>query len=155
MEISTKGQIVKRLVLLMGCGLLLPAPLFAEEPAAQGHSSPEPSHMEAIVVPADPELERQIQEVQGALATIAQQMVRRSETLQKTQDAAAKASLYEEFELLRKDRDDLEALLHDLIDEAKLSQRTAIDEALARARWFERQQEYQQQKEEIIRDRQQ
>lgn len=111
--------------------------------------------MEAIVIPADPELERQIDEVQDALAAIYQQMVRRREALKKTQDPTAKATLYEEFERLRKDRDDLEALLHDLVDEAKLSQQTVIDDALARARWLERQQEHQQQKEEIIRDRQQ
>ena len=111
--------------------------------------------MEAMVIPADPELEQQIHEIQDALTAIYQQMVRRKEALKKTQDPATKATLYEEFERLRKDREDLEALLHDLVDEAKLSQRTAIDEALARARGFERQQEYQQQKEELIRDRQQ
>ncbi|OGW91169.1 MAG: hypothetical protein A3D28_04890 [Omnitrophica bacterium RIFCSPHIGHO2_02_FULL_63_14] len=162
---------MKRLVWLMGCGLLFAAPLSAEEPAAQDHPptssttttssspaelpEPEPPHMEAIVIPADPELERQIDEVQDALAAIYQQMVRRREALKKTQDPTAKATLYEEFERLRKDRDDLEALLHDLVDEAKLSQQTVIDDALARARWLERQQEHQQQKEEIIRDRQQ
>lgn len=111
--------------------------------------------MAVMVIPADPELEHQIHEVQEVLAGIYQQMVRRREALKKIQDPTAKATLYEEFEQLRKDRDDLEALLHNLVDEAKLSQRTTIDEALARARWLERQQEHQQQKEELIRDRQQ
>ena len=111
--------------------------------------------MQAIPVPADPELEHQIHEVQDGLRVIYQQMVRRKEALKKTQDPAAKAALYDEFERLRKDREELEALLHDLVDEAKLSQKTAIDEALARARWFERQQEYWEKKEELIRDRQQ
>ena len=62
--------------------------------------------------------------------------------------------LYQELEALRKERGDLEALLHDLADEARMSERTAIDEALARARWLERQQEQWSQKEELLRDRQ-
>ena len=111
--------------------------------------------IQSIPVPADPELEQQIKDVQNALGAIYQEMVRRKDALKKTEDPTAKTALYDEFERLRKDRDDLEALLHDLIDEAKASERTAIDEALARARWLERQQEYQQQKEELIRDRQQ
>ena len=106
-------------------------------------------------MPADPELEDQIVEVQKALKAIYQQMVRRKEALKKTQDPAAKATLFDEFERLRKEREDLEKLLHDLVDEAKLSEQTEIDAALARARWLERQQEYEQQKEELIRDRQQ
>ena len=111
--------------------------------------------IEALPIPADPELENQIKEVQDALSAIYQQMVRRKEALQKIQDPTAKAKLYEEFERLRKEREELEKLLHDLVDEAKLSEQTAIDEALARARSIERQQEYQAQKEELIRDRQQ
>jgi len=109
--------------------------------------------MEALPVPADPELEQQIVEVQDALKAIYREMVRRKDVLKKTQEPATKARLYDEFERLRKEREDLEALLHDLVDEAKLSEQTAIDEALARARWLERQQEYQAQKEELIRDR--
>ena len=159
---------MKLLVLTMGCGLLLAAPLSAEELALKDHPSPvppasssaeppelEPPHMEAMVIPADPELESQMHEIQDALTAIYQQMVRRKEALKTTPDPAAKAILYEEFERLRKDREDLEALLHDLVDEAKLSQRTAIDEAIGRAKEFERQQEHRQQKEELIRDRQQ
>ena len=114
----------------------------------------EPNWMQAIPVPADVELERQIKEVQEALGAIYKEMVRRKEALKKEQDPAAKATLFDEFERLRKEREDLEKLLHDLVDEAKLSEQTEIDAALARARWLERQQEYQQQKEEIIRDRQ-
>ena len=110
--------------------------------------------MQAIPIPADPELEAQIKEIQEALSAIHQQMVRRKEALNKTQDPAAKATLYGEFERLRKEREELEKLLHDLVDEAKLSEQTAIDEALAHARWLERQQEYWEKKEELIRDRQ-
>jgi cell division protein FtsB len=82
-------------------------------------------------------------------------MVRRKELLKKTQDPATKATLYDEFEQLRKEREDLEALLHDLVDEARLSEQTAIDEALARARWLERQREYWEKQEELKRDLQQ
>ena len=110
--------------------------------------------MQAIPVPADPELEAQIVEIQDALSTIDKQIVRHKEALGKTQDSATKTSLYEQLELLRKERNDLEALLHDLVDEAKISEQTAMDEALAHARWLERQQEYQEKKEELIRDRQ-
>lgn len=148
------------------CGLLLVAPASyleaTQERSSADSSAPAISELEVVIpgsmqpipIPADPELEEQIKEIQEALGGIYQQMVRRKEAIQKTADSAAKARLYEEFERLRKDRDELERLLHDLIDEAKKSERTAIDEALARARWLERQQEYQQQKEEIIRDRQ-
>ena len=111
--------------------------------------------MKAIPVPTDPELEEQIQEVQNALSTIHQQIVRRKDTLGKAQDSATKTTLSDEIASLHKERDDLEALLHALVDEAKLSQQTAIDEALAHARWLERQQEDWQRKEEVTRDRQQ
>lgn len=110
--------------------------------------------MKPIPVPADAELEQQIRDVQEALKTIYEQMVRHAEALKNAPDAATRAQLSEELEELRTERDGLEKLLHHLIDEAKLSERTAIDEALARARWLERQQEQWQQKEEAIRDRQ-
>ena len=147
------GHMVKG---LLACGLALTfmGLLSAAEPVSDSLDVQDPMMMEPLPVPADPELEALIEEVQDALGTIHQQMVRRKEAIHKSQDATAKTKLYEEFERLRKDREDLEAVLHDLVDEAKLSQRTAIDEALARARWFERQQEYQTQREELIRDRQ-
>ena len=154
----------KLVVGLFGSGLVLSfgAHLFAEDPSLQSPSEnveaaqPETgtSWMKAIPVPADPELEAQIVEVQDALSTIDKQIVRRKEALKVAQDPAVKATFSNELELLRKERDNLEALLHDLVDEAKLSQQTAIDEALAHARWLERQQEYWEKKEESIRDRQ-
>ena len=122
--------------------------------ASSSHERREEPWLAPLPVPADPELEQQIHEVQDALAAIDKEMVRRKEALNKTQDPATKATLHDEFDTLRKEREDLEALLHALADEAKLSEQTAIDEALARARWLERQQEYQQQREELIRDRQ-
>ena len=150
--------------LVLGLALGLSGPLFAAEesspkPSSQKLESEKPETekpwMQPIPVPADPELEAQIVEVQGALSTIDKQIVRHKEALGKTQDPATKTNLYEQLELLRKERNALEALLHDLVDEAKLSEQTAIDEALAHARWLERQQEYQEKKEELIRDRQQ
>lgn len=127
--------------------------LLAEEPAPAEPTVEEP-WLEPILVPFDPELEEQILEVQQALSTLHKQMVRRKEVLKKTTDPATKTTLYQELETLRKEREDLEKLLHDLVEEARLSEKTAIDEALARARWLERQQEYWEKKEEIIRDRQ-
>ena len=148
-------------MLVWAATAFLAGPLGAEPPSSTSQPTSrdteveEPRWMEAMPVPADPELEEQIVEIQKALKAIYQQMVRRKEVLKKTQDPAAKATLYDEFERLRKEREDLEKLLHDLVDEAKLSEQTEIDAALARARWLERQQEYRDQKEEIIRDRQQ
>ena len=141
---------------LLACALTLTFAglLHAAEPVSDSLDVQDPMMMEPLPVPADPELEALIEEVQDALGTIHQQMVRRKEAIHKSQDATAKTKLYEEFERLRKDREDLEAVLHDLVDEAKRSQRTAIDESLARARWFERQQDSQAQLEELIRDRQ-
>ena len=151
---------MKVVLLVWAAAALLASPVGAEQPSAAKQPSPkkteaaEPRWMETLPVPADPELEKQIVEVQDALKAIYQEMVRRKEVLKKTQDPATKATLYDEFERLRKEREDLEKLLHDLVDEAKLSEQTEMDAALARARWLERQQEYQQQKEENIRDRQ-
>ena len=127
--------------------------LYAQQVTAQELEVEEP-WMEPYPVPADPELEAQIREVQQGLSTLHKEMVRRKDASSKPMDAATKAKLLEEFDGLRRERDDLEAILHDLVEEAKLSERTAIDEALAKARWLERQQAYQEQKEELIRDRQ-
>ena len=155
----------KLVVGLLASGLVCSfgGPLFAKDPSSQSPSKNVGAEqletgkpwLKAIPVPADPELEVQIVEVQDALSTIDKQIVRYKDALGKTQDPATKTSLYEQLELLRKERRELEALLHDLVDEAKLSEQTAIDEALAHARWLERQQEYQEKKEELIRDRQQ
>ena len=126
-----------------------PAPVESSE-----ESSPQQAWMEPIPIPADPELEGQIREIQGALMAVQQQIVRRKDALEKTDEPAQKAQWYEELETLRRERRILESLLNDLIDEAKASERTAIDEALAHARWLEQQQERWYQKEELLRDRQ-
>lgn len=126
--------------------------LLAQEPATNEEELVQP-WLEPIPTPADPELEEQIHEVQDALDAINRQIVRRKDAVIKTEDAAAKAKLYEELDLLRRERNELASLLNDLVEEARVSERTAIDEALARARWLERQQEQWYQKEELIRDR--
>ncbi|HAM40708.1 MAG TPA: hypothetical protein DDX89_04740 [Candidatus Omnitrophica bacterium] len=126
-------------------------PLAAQEPPAE---APAESWLQPYPIPADPELEEQIVEIQQALSAINRELVRRNEAVEKTADAAEKTRLYGELDLLRKEHRSLEGLLNDLVDEAKASERTEIDEALARARWLERQQEQWYQKEEQLRDRQ-
>lgn len=144
----------------LGCSLLL-----AEEPRraspavsapsnASEESAVRPSWVEPIPIPADPELEEQIKEIQEALIALHQQIVRRKDAVEKTADPAQKARWYDELETLRKERRTLEALLNDLIEEAKASERTAIDEALARVRWLEHRQERWYEKEQLIRERQ-
>jgi len=128
--------------------------LAAEEPAAASPEDLEEPWMEPLPIPFDPELEELIKEVQEALNAVHQQMVRRKELVKQTEDAAAKATLYDELERLRKERAELQALLNQLVEEAQISQRTAIDEALARARWLEQREERWEKKEELIRDRQ-
>lgn len=129
---------------------MLASPLLAQEPPAEEPTEP---WLQPYPVPADPELEEQIVEIQQALGAINRELVRRNEAVEKTADAAEKNKLYDELDLLRKEHRSLEALLNDLVDEAKASERTEIDEALARVRWLERQQEQWYQKEELTRDR--
>ncbi|MBI4354529.1 MAG: hypothetical protein HY595_04765 [Candidatus Omnitrophica bacterium] len=138
-------------VLLFG---ILVGTLPAQEPPQEvtAEASTEP-WLQPYPVPADPELEEQIVEIQQALSAINRELVRRNEAVEKTADPAEKTHLYDELDKLRKERRSLDALLNDLIDEARASERTEIDEALARVRWLERQQEQWYQKEELIRDR--
>lgn len=138
-------------LVLMG---MLASPLFAQESPQQApqDQAGEP-WVEPYPVPADPELEEQIVEIQQALGAINRELVRRNEAVEKTADAEQKTRLYGELDLLRKEHRSLEGLLNDLVDEAKASERTEIDEALARARWLERQQEQWYQKEELTRER--
>ena len=147
----------KRRMFLAGVTLLgvsaLQAPALSQDPQATDSSDAVESWIEPIPTPADPELEAQIKEIQDALSAINMQTVRRKELLKTMQDAAAKTHTYEELETLRKERNELQALLSDLVEEARMSERTAIDEALSRVRWLERQQQHWEQKEELLRDR--
>ena len=129
---------------------MLASPLSAQEPPAEEPTEP---WLQPYPIPADPELEEQIVEIQQALSVINRELVRRNEAVEKIADSEEKTKLHDELGLLRKERRSLEALLDDLIDEAKASERTEIDEALARVQWLERQQEQWSQKEELTRDR--
>ena len=111
--------------------------------------------MQPIPVPADPELEAQIVEIREALSTIDMQTVRRKEAVERTSDATTQATLYQEIELLRKERDALEGLLRQLVDEARASERTAIDEALARVKVLEQEREHEANKDELLLERRQ
>ena len=151
------GALLRGVVVLalgIGCGQAGEA----QEPAQQ--SSPGESveltepWLEPMPVPFDKELEEQIVEIQDALSEVHKQMVRRKAILERSPDAASKAALYDQLEALRKERNNLEALLQDLVEEARASEKTAIDEALARVRWLERRREQLEQREELIRDRQ-
>lgn len=153
-------QVVEVALIVSSLGLWSVTVLSVEPPPSTSSSSSsqksvtsEKHWLTPILVPADPELETQIMEIQEALSTIDKQIVRRKEAVENASDPAQNATFYHELELLRKERNSLEALLHNLVDEAKASERTAIDEALARARSLERQREYQEQKEELIRER--
>ena len=156
-DAARRGVLLRGVVVLtLGIGLGQGGE--AQEPAQQSSAGEsldltEP-WLEPIPVPFDPELEEQIVEVHGALSEVHKQMVRRKASLERTPDAAVKAAFYDQLEALRKERKNLEALLQDLVDEARASEKTEIDEALARARWLERQQEQWHKKEELLRDRQ-
>ncbi len=140
---------IMSLTFILALGMLA-SPLSAQKPPAE---EPAESWLQPYPIPADPELEEQIVEIQQALSAINRELVRRNEAVEKTADAAEKTKLYDELGLLRKERRSLEGLLNDLVDEAKASERTEIDEALARVRWLELQQERWNQKEELTRDR--
>ncbi|GEM_PF-5472822 len=105
------------------------------------------------VATEDPELQEQISQVNQALEEIHQQLVARKKALQMVLSDAQKARLYDELDGLRRERDMLERLLHDLVDEAQATEWTAIDEALKRARAAERPQERAVQREENLRER--
>ncbi|MBI3011753.1 MAG: hypothetical protein HYY58_04630, partial [Candidatus Omnitrophica bacterium] len=83
-----------------------------------------------------------------------EQVVRRKRLVADAQDEAAKARLLGEIDSLRTERDEIESLLHQLVNEARASERTAIDEALANVRMLEWRREQLDRREEIIRDRQ-
>lgn len=126
----------------------------AEEPPAESDAVElaEP-WLESYPIPFDPELEQQIQEVQDALGVIHEQIVRRKEALNRAQTADEHTTLDDELNALHEERELLTSLLDDLVEEAKASERTAIDEALARARWLERQREQWEKREELTRER--
>lgn len=137
---------------LLGAGFTLadetsPAP---EEETAEG------LYKEAVTVSTEDQvLKEQLLKVASILQETHQKMTQRRRELQQTTDQTRKTALYTELDGLRKERDMLERLLHDLVEEATATEWTAIDEALRRAKSFERHQEKAYQKEENLRERKQ
>lgn len=109
----------------------------------------------AAVMTEDPVLKEQITKVAQALEQIHRQMAQRRQAIQRTNDEAQKSALYAELDGLRRERDLLERLVHELADEARATEWTAIDEALQRAKRFERAQDRSYKREEDLRERQQ
>jgi len=149
------SRLLRYIIGLASCVLALSvgSPLWAQEGSPTKPSDDDQAWFEPIPTPFDPELERQLEEVQSALVAIHKQIVRHKEHAKREGDPAEQARLQERLKALYEERDTLRAVLDDMIGEAKASQRTAIDEALRRARWLERQQESWQKKEELLRDR--
>lgn len=113
------------------------------------------SHEAALHVSTeDPVLKEQIVKVHEVLVSLHTQMAQRRQRLQQTTDETQRVGLYAELDGLRMEHDLLERLLHELVDEAKATEWTAIDEALQRAKRFERAQERTYKREEDLRERQ-
>ena len=102
----------------------------------------------------DPVLEDQIKKVSQTLEGVNHQMAQLRKASQEATEDAAKASLDAEIEGLRAERDKLETLLHDLVDEAKPADSTEIDKALQQVQNIETRQERTNERQEALRDRQ-
>jgi len=114
------------------------------------------AHEEALTVATeDEQLKQQILKINEAVGQIYEQMAQKRRALNAAPSETQKAALYAELDGLHKERNMLERLLHDLVEEAKATEWTKIDEALKRAKAFERYQERVYQKQEVIRERQQ
>ena len=122
------------------------------ETPVQYTQTPEP-WLDTILVPQDRELEKQIKEVQDSIFTLHQQMVRRKLTLSETDGVEDRNELMQEIELLTKERDMLEGILHDMVDEARATEWTVIDQALERSRKLEFLLDLEEIKEEAVSDR--
>ena len=126
--------------------------------AAESESEEEETHThsEALnIVTEDQELKEQIEKVAEGLGELHQQMAQRRKMIQSETSEAKKVAWYAELDGLRKEHDLLEGLLHELVEEATATEWTKVDEALKRAREFERHQEHAYQREEGLRERQQ
>lgn len=129
--------------------------LYAADPATENEKEAH-SHEAALqVATEDPVLKEQIVQVTGALQKIHQEMTRRRKGIEAEADPKKKAVLYADLDALRKEHDLIERLLHELVEEARATEWTKIDEALRRALAFERYQERAYRHEEVLRDRQQ
>lgn len=143
------------------CAIVLVGLVTLAQVPAQGQPAEDPSeeahfHSEALgVATEDAVLKEQIQKVNESLTTLHQEMSARRRAIQREADPGRKAALYAELDGLRKEHDMLERLLHDLVDEARATEWTKIDEALRRIKPHERRQEKSYEKEEALRERQQ
>ena len=114
---------------------------------AQPHLDP------ATLATEDEVLREQIFKVNDALEDLHQQIAQQRRKIQAAGTDAERAGLYARLDALRKEHDMLERLLHDLVEEAKATEWTEVDEALRRVRGLERYQEKQQRREDVLRDR--
>ena len=127
--------------------------LFAAEPAED--ESTHTYNVAPQITTEDPELKEQIVKVEGVLGDLHTDMTQRRNAIKQETDPAKKAALYAELDKIRRERDTLERILHELVEEATATEWTKIDEALKRARTIEKYQERAYRREEVIRDRQQ
>ena len=122
-------------------------------PPAQAAEKP-PAHQEALPVETeDPVLKEQIDKVSQALNQLYHQMAQKRQAIQAAPDEARRSALSAELDVLRKEHDMLNRLLHDLISEAHATEWTDVDEALRRVKQFEQRQEREDQQEEALSDR--
>ncbi len=111
------------------------------------------THEKALRVETeDPVLKEQIVKLTQSLDQFHHQMAQKR-AIQATTDEAQKSALYAELDILHKEHDMLDRLLHDLIFEAQATEWTRGDEALRRIKPFERRQEQELRQEEALRDR--
>lgn len=130
---------------------LISAPAGAAEPP---DGTMDTHALAASVATDDVVLKEQIAKVDQAIQELHGRMVERRQAIQQVTDKTKKAALDAELDGLRKERDMLERLLHELVEEARATEWTAVDQALARAKSLERRQEEAYQRQEALRDRQ-
>lgn len=146
---------------ILFCAIVLAGLVALAQAPAQGQPAEDLSeeahpHSEALeVATEDAVLKEQIRRVNDGLAELHMQLAARRKALQQETDPAKKSALYSELDGLRKEHDMLERLLHELVEEARATEWTQIDEALRKIKSYERRQEHSYEKEEALRERQQ
>jgi ABC-type phosphate transport system auxiliary subunit len=122
-------------------------------PLAQAAEKPH-THSEALHVEAeDPVLKEQIVKVTQVLDQLHHEMAKKRQAIHSAANDAQKSASYAELDVLNKEHDMLEQLLHDLVKEAHATEWTIVDEALRRVKKFEQRQEQEYRQEEALRDR--
>jgi predicted nucleic acid-binding Zn-ribbon protein len=127
--------------------------LAAEEPPSSVPEESRPHVDPTAINTEDEDLKEQIFKVNDALEELHQQIAQQRKQIQAVGTDAERAGLYARLDALRKEHDMLERLLHELVDEARATEWTKVDEALKRVRGLERYQEKQQRREDVLRDR--